>query len=1237
MLAVLVLRLLLKKAPKWITVLLWGVVSVRLVCPFSVESMLSLIPSAETVSPNVMTETVPQINSGIPAVNNVVNPLFTDALSPAPTDSINPLQIIIPVLACVWCAGMLVMLAYAAISFYRVRKSVGMAVCLCNNIYQSERVASPFVLGIFRPRIYLPFAISDQDRELVIAHERAHIQRRDHWWKPFGFLLLSVYWFNPLMWLSYVLLCRDIELACDEKVVKEFSNEQKADYSQALLTCSITHRRIAACPLAFGEVGVKKRVVSVLNYKKPAFWLVLAALLVSVVLAVCFLTDPPTNTLGRIEGWNLGTYTPNETAVGVYDGDVYNYVGPAEKALLTELYNLRVSKKEISKNRGSDRDKLHTLVLNLPDEPSMYSYVGGTNIHFNKDFTAVWLSNINELTLSYKVKNPAEAKSLFERITKITVADADAFSSAVSWGNYHKDEVFEAGALNAERLKFDGHYPVYRFDTADDLKQFKNAYGGVFTMERGWDEVPSFNDVTARYNEDFFENNSVILVYVTTGSCTYRYAVSGVEYTDTSFRVHIKETTNALMVDSMMAGWFVTVAVPDERLQKVTEFDAVQAGNVVNVVTTEEIERLRVQYPMYFDLSTVKGLEVYVWQMGGGSYSCGLLSGRNRNYTATELMALSEHPAKLDEMKAIVASYFPKISRGSVSVIPFQMPHSSFLSTIDQKELEAEFWEDFPVLQATSYTGIFDIASFDIDGDGVKEECTLRFGPTSGVFTFTFSCTENGVLEYSNVFVSPWQQLKFEVDGAGKGALIGNDFERINISIQNGRIVLSSNGADIDYWGAQGIYIPSDTGVSNTSTTPTRSDNMTTQTTTGKGTETTTSPTTTVFPTAKPVTTVQLTQPLTTVTTTIPTVAYNGPLKYEYDNGAVVITDCTQTSGSVVIPETINGYPVKEIGYKAFEKCTELTSVTIPSGVRSIGVYAFSYCKGLKSLTLPSSVTWIGEGAFHFCEGLESFVIPSGVSTIEDDVFYGCSRLKSITIPNGVRSIGGQSFYGCKSLSSVTLPNNLTYLGRMSFYGCTALTAVTVPNRVATIDFKAFADCTGLKSIVIPNSVTAIGSQVFEGCTGFQTITLPNSVTSIGVYAFSGCTGLTQMKLPSGLTTVEQGLFSGCTNLQSVTIPEGVTQISINAFRECASLKSLTLPSSVIRIRDSVFYQCKSLESIAIPQALKGVGNHAFSGCTALKTVYYGGSEADKRNLSRSIGMSGNYPLTSATWVYAKQ
>ena len=290
-LAVLALRLCLRRAPKWINVLLWGIVAVRLLFPFSIESAWSLVPRTEAVSPAIMT--APVQNGAAAAIGG------TAAVSGGET----PFSVW-TVLAWVWLTGVLALIVYTAVSALHLRQKVSTAVRLRGNIYQSEYIASPFVLGVLCPKIYLPYRMDSRDRQHVIAHERAHLRRGDHVWKPLGFLLLTVHWFNPLLWLSYVLLCRDIELACDEAVIRNLGREERADYMQALVSCSVGRRTIAACPLAFGEIGVKERVKSVMNYKKPTFWIVLLAVIVCIALAVCFLTDPA----------NPKTNDPSDTA-----------------------------------------------------------------------------------------------------------------------------------------------------------------------------------------------------------------------------------------------------------------------------------------------------------------------------------------------------------------------------------------------------------------------------------------------------------------------------------------------------------------------------------------------------------------------------------------------------------------------------------------------------------------------------------------------------------------------------------------------------------------------------------------------------------------------------------------------------------------------------------------------------------------------------------------------------------
>lgn len=337
--AVILLRLLLKKAPRWVSCLLWGIVGLRLVFPVSLESVFSLIPSTKTISADEGA-LAPFVQSGFNAVDGGVNGYLGDRYAEGITVPANLFENTLNVLAVIWVIGILAMLIYTVVTYLRIRSQVKTATVCEKNVFKSEFVKSPFILGVIKPKIYLPYGIDEKSAEYVLAHEKAHLKRLDHLIKPFAFLVLAVYWFNPLIWLAYILLCRDIELACDEKVIKDMEKESRQDYSRALLTNSVNRRSVAACPLAFGEVGVKERVKSVMSYKKPAFWIIIAAAVICIVSAVCFLTNPKT---ADIKGKYL------ETTGVVYQNGSYSLsVTPenAPKFKVTEDMNLLVSESE---------------------------------------------------------------------------------------------------------------------------------------------------------------------------------------------------------------------------------------------------------------------------------------------------------------------------------------------------------------------------------------------------------------------------------------------------------------------------------------------------------------------------------------------------------------------------------------------------------------------------------------------------------------------------------------------------------------------------------------------------------------------------------------------------------------------------------------------------------------------------------------------------------------------------
>lgn len=359
-LAVLVLRVVLKKAPKWVMPLLWGVVALRLVCPFSIESALSLIPSAETIPSEIVTETREPVLYEQATLDIVTNPTLPSAAEVPVGVSRQQAQVDFNIYSVLWLAGMAALLVHALVSAGKLKKKLATAILLRDNIYESEFVDSPFVFGVVKPNIYLPMHMDEGTAAHVIAHERAHLARRDHWWKVLGYLVLALHWFNPLVWVAYILFCRDIELACDEKVVKGLDGAARADYSQALLSCAAPKRAVAACPLAFGEGNIKMRVKSALHYKKPAFWVAAAAVLAVVIVAVCFLTNPKSERGSLV--WAQKLNAADVASIELYvpaEGEARQYkkLDTEEMAQAVELIN---------SSRGTYIEKPETVYAGLP-------------------------------------------------------------------------------------------------------------------------------------------------------------------------------------------------------------------------------------------------------------------------------------------------------------------------------------------------------------------------------------------------------------------------------------------------------------------------------------------------------------------------------------------------------------------------------------------------------------------------------------------------------------------------------------------------------------------------------------------------------------------------------------------------------------------------------------------------------------------------------------------------------
>ena len=780
-LAIVILRLILKKAPKAISVFMWAVVGVRLICPFSFESILSLIPSAETVPQDSIYSEAPAIHSGVPIFNSTVNPIISESLAPEVGASVNPMQIIAFVASVVWIVGIVAMLLYTVISYFRIHRKVREAVPYQDNIWLCDHIDTPFILGVIRPRIYLPSNMNEQDIEYVIAHEKAHLKRHDHWWKPLGFLLLTVYWFNPILWIAYILLCKDIELACDEKVIKDMGTEIKKPYSEALINCSVPRKMISACPLAFGEVGVKGRVKSVLNYKKPAFWIIVVAVIACIALSVGFLTNPATkldtNMASFIEEqiieYHHGGYKSGE----FYCTD-FKVLGTNKDKENTTVY-MWVLYSEYDKVNGKIEDvsgaHIPTVITVKKTDSSQYELVE----YWEPRDGSYYAEDIKEKFPWYLHGKALDSQRYIKEQQENCNRKAQAyFASANSINTEFEGVYISLESYNTDEGGQTHFNVVWHNETNSEI-----TFGESFSIEQK--TGTEWKD--AEFDEDeVFHLIGILLKPQSTENKTYI-----TEHYDLS-----KAGTYRLVLP---------FSVKDGDNYK--QYKTWAEFNVGEVLSSQSLKE---KYPQFFNVSTDGGLKVYIWQMSKNNYQCYLVN-RGIDMLADQSFAF-EVGATIAEMRGILTTY--DVDQKDIVIHPVKNPLSSYYYEIDdtyKTNIEKLFWSTVPYVDSYQYSPIIDTATFDIDGDGKDEQCTLSAGPTSGLFTFIFSVSENGNLECFNIFNSAAMNLHFEKNAEGVMMLVGKVGDKtryMGMDVSDGNIVISSDEQDISYWGEQGLNSP---------------------------------------------------------------------------------------------------------------------------------------------------------------------------------------------------------------------------------------------------------------------------------------------------------------------------------------------------------------------------------------------------------------------------------------------
>lgn len=761
-LVIMLARLLLRRAPRWISCGLWGLVALRLLLPATFESVFSLIPSAQPLPENIAMAPVPQIDSGIAAVDRVVNPALSETLTPAVGASVNPMQLLLALGSVVWLIGVAAMLIYATVSYLRIRRRVRASLPTGDGAYVCDDIDTPFILGVIRPRIYLPSVLRGEDTTYVIAHERAHLRRLDHIWKPLGFLLLSVYWFQPLLWVAYWLLCRDIEAACDERVIREMDGGDRKRYSEALLSCSVRSRALSACPLAFGEVGVKARVRAVLNYKRPAFWLILLAVVLSIILAVGLISNPwqypvdllqPGTSWADEDGTLELTVHENFEILGTLKIDGVEHD-------VRMLYRERYA--EICHADDPNGD---TPLLKCGLRPS------GRKLRLLVREDAAG-TGLTRLVLRNYLKNPS--------ITQIPDGMHTDYDGIYLTIDTISTEVLDTGTITVPTLHASWHN-----DTKDVQAMYGEPYAIDYWNGSAWInltppnmafELPGIMLKPGEVKEKVYSTEAFDLSHAGRYRLRSSFSIEDLPYREWVKTQNQYETWVEFEISAKeMPEW--TVENTDTSLYAPVSVDEAT------------LAKLRTRYPEYFELDTTDGVTVYVWQMAAGSYCCGLLAGQPDEHELIQLLQL--RGASVDEMKAILTSY--RLRGNQITIEPTTMAYSSYFYKID----DGYRWGIKALFEMDGYTPHIDTVMFDIDGDGEQECVMLSVGSTYGRSSFRLSVydLERERSEYHGVFELSTMQLRFKV--AGNKLYLCSAAHTYEVTMQDGVVSITENGVPI--------------------------------------------------------------------------------------------------------------------------------------------------------------------------------------------------------------------------------------------------------------------------------------------------------------------------------------------------------------------------------------------------------------------------------------------------------
>lgn len=1206
----------------------------------------------EAVSAPITDEniSVPEQNTVIGDQNNVQNGINENGNIQNNVQTQSPIRknqisvSFVGIAAIVWAVGFCIMTIYSVLSYVLLKRRVRMSFPCGDKVRKGEGIDSPFVLGFLRPRIYIPFGLSQRTEECVIAHERAHLARRDYIIKPLAFLILSVHWFNPFVWVAYILLCRDIEYACDERVVKGLDTDERKAYAFALLECAISHRRIAACPVAFGETGVKERVKNTMKYKKPAFWIIVICVIVCITVAVLFLTTGVSESEDSDTSSDVSD-TSSDTSDNAENG-VYTQVDSfINEGKFEEAYKLLLTVKSEQKAKDMLKDFL---------------VVRETESQYGRGNNGTGL--IDELKTEYDANgNPV----------KITKLGSNRDIQTVTQMSYDKDnnllskDIYYSGA---EKPKISIKY------TYDEngwlIKEFhtdrsENSLNLEQTFEYVYD---SHGNVVEKRTTNFFGFEAVevvryVLKYDEKGRLIEKYNEEEPEYV-TYYSYYDDGTLKKEWSD----GWL-------------EEYD--ENGNIVKS-----------------DLGDEK--DDYVYNADGKLLKHTRDDGKTvtvYEYTYDENGYLVKKTADSDEYGVTTWTYYndefgnPEkvaLTYDSGNDDGYTFHYSGYKYFYRPQKKSEGNWEQNPndSVQKDYIDGLFTAEFVKYEDLGKYENC-VRFvsdkeynvmrvliTPKTAIYDFKIHSLVDNIEDVT------LENILFEAKSISANKPLLADIEFGDILPVNGISFTDENGNTHLYKLIDSAYdgklIVSETKAADPEESKSEASEPEASEPEASEPEVSESePHVHVYGEWKTVTaaTCQSTgvieracscgdKQLQSVNMTqhkyvngvcscgavdSASDIEDGALTFSLVNGGYKVSGRNFNGSEVIIPSTFMGKPVVEIDQDSFGGNRNIERVVIPKTVKTIGNHAFLHCVFLREVIFEeeSELISIGDGAFNNT-AIVSITLPEGLKTIGDGAFNSCDDMKEITLPSTLKSIGSNAFrYSTVSkvtvndvgkwctvsfdgkyanpayiagklyssdgslVTRVNVPNGTSEISAYAFYGVKTIESISIPSTVKRIGVDAFADCKALDvyitdlakwaQVSVASADSLPGKRLFLNGSEIKDVVIPSGVTSVGSYAFS-FSSLTSVTMPDTVTTVGEGAFHSCTNLQSIKLSKNLTEIPKNMLCGASSLKNVTIPSTVKTIGEAAFKDCISLESMFIPASVTYIGEDAFhNACGSMK------------------------------------